>query len=59
VVLESQIGEFVLLNLWVEFKSHKRECLYFAKAKERSSPWTWSCHVVVVVSFLHEVAIGC
>ena len=30
-----------------------------AKAKERSSPWTWSYHVVVVVSFLLEVAIGC
>ena len=30
-----------------------------AKAKERSSLWTQSYHMVVVVSFLLEIAIGC
>ena len=58
VVLESQTGEFVLLNLWVGSQSHKRGCLCFAKAKERSSPWAWSYHGVVIVSFLLKVAIG-
>ena len=33
--------------------------LVVAVDQEKSSPWTWSCHVVVVVSFLLEVAIGC
>ena len=27
MVLESQIGEFALINLWVEFQSHKCGCL--------------------------------
>ena len=40
-------------------KIHKWECLYLLGIQERSSPWTRSCHVVVVVSFLLEVAIGC
>ena len=40
-------------------KIHKRECLYLLGIQKRSSPWTWSCHVVVVVSFLLEVAIRC
>ena len=56
------------LNLQRWFCSHKQESLCFfitsvgacvAKVKERSSSWTWSYHVVVVVSFLLEVAIGC
>ena len=51
MVLESQIGEFVF------FITSVGACV--AKAKERSSPWTRSCYVVVVVSFLLEVAIGC
>ena len=33
VVLESQIGEFVLLNLWVRSQSHKRGCLYCYKGQ--------------------------
>ena len=49
VVLESQTREFVLLNLWVGSQNHKCGCLCFAKAKERSSPWTRSYHGVVVV----------
>ena len=40
-------------------KIHKQECLYSLGIQERSSPWTRSCHVVVVVNFLLEVAIGC
>ena len=40
-------------------KIHKQKCLYLLWIQERSSPWTRSCHVVVVVSFLLEVAIGC
>ena len=40
-------------------KIHKRECLYLLGIQERSSSWTRSCHMVVVVSFLLEVAIGC
>ena len=40
-------------------KIYKLEYLCLLGIQERSSPWTWSCHVVVVVSFLLEVAIGC
>ena len=46
--------------LFQEFKEiHKQENLWLLWIKERSSPWTWSCHVVMVVSFLLKVAIGC
>ena len=44
------------------FKSlqiYKRECLCLLGIQERSSLWTQSCHAVVVISFLLEVAIGC
>ena len=44
------------------FKSlqiYKRECLCLLGIQERSSLWTRSYHVVVVVSFLPEVAIEC
>ena len=51
MVLESQIGEFVF------FITSVGACV--AKAKERSSPWTWSYHRDVVESFLLEVAIEC
>ena len=51
MVLESQIEEFVF------FITSVGACV--AKAKERSSPWTRSYHVVMVVSFLLEVAIEC
>ena len=30
-----------------------------AANQERSSLWIRSCHVVMIVSFLHKVAIGC
>ena len=49
--MESQTGEFVF------FVTIVGVCV--AKAKERSSPWTWSYHGVVIVSFLLEVIIGC
>ena len=43
-----------------EFKEkHKWEYLWLLWVKERSSSWTRSCHVVGVVNFLHDVAIGC
>ena len=40
-------------------KIHKQVCLYLLRIQKRNSSWTRSCHVVVVVSFLLEVAIGC
>ena len=40
-------------------KKHKWEYLWLLWIKERSSSWTQSCHVVMVVSFLLDVAIGC
>ena len=40
-------------------KIRKQVCLYLLWIQERSSLWTWSYHVVMVVSFLLEVAIGC
>ena len=40
-------------------KIYKQECLCLLEIQERISPWTRSCHVVVVVNFLLEVAIGC
>ena len=40
-------------------KIHKRECLYLLWIKERSCPWTWSYHVIMIISFLLKVAIGC
>ena len=46
-------------NLWVESQSHKWEYLWLQWIKERNSPCTRSCHVVMVVSFLLEVVIGC
>ena len=51
MVLESQVGEFVF------FITNAGASV--AKAKERSSPWTWSYHEDVVESFLLEVAIEC
>ena len=33
--------------------------LVVAVDQERNSLWTRSCHMVVVVSFLLEIAIGC
>ena len=43
-----------------EFKEkHKWEYLWLLWIQERSNSWTQSCHVVVVISFLLEVAIGC
>ena len=42
-----------------ELKDTQAECLCLLWIQEKSSPWTWSCHVVVVVSFLLEIAIGC
>ena len=39
-------------------KIRKRECLYLLGIQERRSLWSRSYHMVVVVSFLHEVAIG-
>ena len=40
-------------------EKHKWEYLWLLWIQEKSSPWTRSCHVVVVVSFLLKVAIGC
>ena len=40
-------------------EEHKWEYLWLLWIKERSSLWTRSCHVVMVVSFLLQVAIGC
>ena len=46
--------------LFQELKEkHRQENLWLLWINERSSPWTRSYHVVMVVSFLHEVAIGC
>ena len=39
-------------------KIHKWMCLCLLRIQERSSSFTRNCHVVVVVSFLLEVAIG-
>ena len=64
VSLESSNCRKLLFNvgldlLKVEPESHKLENWWLLQIKERSSPWTRSCHVVVVISFLHEVTIGC
>ena len=40
-------------------KIYKQKCLCLLGIQENGSPWTWSYHWVVVVSFLLEVAIGC
>ena len=40
-------------------EKHKWEYLWLLWIQERSILWTQGCHVVVVVSFLLEVAIGC
>ena len=46
--------------LFQELKEkHKWEYLWLLWIKERSCLWTRICHVVVIVSFLLEVAIGC
>ena len=68
VVLELQIGEFVCVcvGVCVCVCVCVFVCVFLiisvgaciAKAKERSSLWTRSYHMVVVVSFLLEVAIG-
>ena len=49
---------FQLLHKELKEK-HKWEYLWLLWIKERSSPWTRSCDVVVVLSFLLEKAIGC
>ena len=49
---------FHLLHKEIKEK-HKWEYLWLLWIQERSSLWTWSCHVVVVVSFLLKVVIGC
>ena len=50
----------IMKVMW-KYKEYTNKCeyLWLQWIKERSSPWTWSCHVVVVVSFLLEVAIQC
>ena len=40
-------------------KIRKRECLYLLENPKRRSLWSRSLHMIVSVSFLHEVAIGC
>ena len=40
-------------------KIYKRECLCLLGIQKRSSLWTQSYHVVVIISFLLKVAIGC
>ena len=40
-------------------EKHKWEYLKLLWIQERSSLWTRSCHVVMVVSFLLEIVIGC
>ena len=40
-------------------EKHKWEYLWLLWIQERSSPWTRSCHMVVIVSFLLKVAIEC
>ena len=51
---------WLLRLLFQELKEkHKWEYLRLLWIKKRSSPWTRSCHMVVVVSFLLKVAIGC
>ena len=40
-------------------EKHKWEYLWLLWIQERSSSWTRSCHVVMVVSFLLKVAIWC
>ena len=57
----------LMLRAWWSFQllhkelkeEQKWEYLWLLWMQERSSMWTQSCHVVVVVSFLLEVAIGC
>ena len=40
-------------------EKQKWEYLWLLWIQERSSLWTWSYHVVTVVSFLLEITIGC
>ena len=40
-------------------EKHKWEYLWLMWIQERSNPWTRNCHMVIVVSFLFEVVIGC
>ena len=57
----------LMLRTWWSFQllhkelkeKYKWEYLWLLWIQERSSPWTRSCHVIMVVSFLLEVAIGC
>ena len=49
---------FQLLHKELKEK-HKWEYLWLLWIQERSSSWTRSSHVVMVVNFLLEVAIGC
>ena len=51
---------WLLQLLHKEFKEkHKWEYLWLLWIKERSSLWTRSCYVAVVISFLLEVETGC
>ena len=59
--IQDYVKNLVIVSV-VAFKSlkiHKRVYWCLLGIQERSSPWTRSCHVVVVVSFLLEVVIGC
>ena len=49
---------FQLLHKELKEK-HKWEYLWLLWIQERSNPWTRNCHMVMVVSFLLEVAIDC
>ena len=52
----------LVINLVAAFKIlkiHKRVCLCLLRIQERSNPWTKRCPVVMIVSFLLKVAIGC
>ena len=61
----SKIRDYVknlVIDSIAAFKSlkiHKRVCLCLLGIQEINNPWTRSCHVVMVLSFLLEVAIGC
>ena len=56
--LMSRVWWSIQLQIW-ELKDIQAGVLVLIGIQERSSPWTWSYHVVVVVSFLLKIAIGC
>ena len=41
----------VIWNFWVKSQSHKQRCLCCCKSKERRSPWIWSLHMVMSISY--------